>query len=183
MDMRHDAPCGASEFVLETEKLALADKQVVATVGKLQIPNAASNVIPGEVVCSLDLRSADQQVLSEAFEKIGALCKAIGHRRGIDIGLKVLQATSPVDCDVRMNGLLARSIREEGYEVLSLVSGAGHDAVAVSPVSPVAMLFVRCYKGISHHPLENVEAEDITAATAICDNFIYQLTEIWRYQP
>ena len=184
MDMRKDALCGASEFVLEIEKLALADKHVLtATVGKLQIPNAASNVIPGEVVCSLDLRSADQRVLSEAYKEIGILCAAIGHRRGIDIGLHVQQATPPVDCDVRMNGLLAQSIREAGYEVLSLVSGAGHDAVAVSAVSPVAMLFVRCYKGISHNPLEDVEAEDITAAIGICDNFIHQLTEIWRYQP
>ena len=184
MDMRKDALCGASEFVLEIEKLALADKQVlVATVGKLQIPGAASNVIPGEVVCSLDLRSADRQVLSAAFEEIGVLCRAIGHRRGIEIGLKVQQATQPIDCDTRMNGLLARSIREAGYEVLSLVSGAGHDAVAVSAVSPVAMLFVRCYKGISHNPQEDVEAEDITAAIGICDNFIHQLTEIWRYQP
>ena len=55
MDMRNDALCAAAECVLLIERFALANKQnVVATVGKLNVVNAASNVIPGEVVCSLD---------------------------------------------------------------------------------------------------------------------------------
>jgi allantoate deiminase len=62
------------------------------------------------------------------------------------------------------------------------VSGAGHDAVAVSAVSPVAMLFVRCYKGISHHPLEDVETEDIAAVIVLSDKFIQQLIATWKYQ-
>jgi allantoate deiminase len=77
-----------------------------------------------------------------------------------------------------MNGLLHRSIREAGYEALSLVSGAGHDAVPVSAIAPVAMLFVRCFKGISHNPLEGVEQEDIAAAISVADNFIDQLAAI-----
>ena len=184
MDMRADALCAAAEFVLELEKLAVsAHHELVATAGKLQVLNAASNVIPGEVVASLDLRSADEQVLASAYDEIVGLCEGIGHRRGVTVIPKVMQASLPVVCDGRMNELLSHAIRESGYEVLTLVSGAGHDAVAVAAVAPVAMLFVRCYRGISHNPLENVEAEDITAAIAVCDNFIQQLTEIWRYQP
>jgi acetylornithine deacetylase/succinyl-diaminopimelate desuccinylase-like protein len=37
------------------------------------------------------------------------------------------------------------------------------------------MLFVRCFKGISHNPLEDVELKDIAAAIKVSDNFIYQL--------
>ncbi len=65
-----------------------------------------------------------------------------------------------------------------GYESLQLISGAGHDAVAISAVSPVCMLFVRCFKGISHNPLEAVEKNDLAAALAVAESFIFKLAEI-----
>lgn len=183
MELRKDALCGAAEFIVALEKLALeARHELVATVGKLEVRGAASNVIPGEVVCSVDLRSADGQVLSLSHEKIRALCAEIGERRNIAIDWKVLQVSAPVACDATLNELMARSIREAGYEPLFLVSGAGHDAVPISAVSPVSMLFVRCTKGISHHPLENVEIEDLAAVITISDNFIQQLIATWKYQ-
>jgi acetylornithine deacetylase/succinyl-diaminopimelate desuccinylase-like protein len=80
-----------------------------------------------------------------------------------------------------MNHLLAQSVQQAGYEVINLVSGAGHDAVAIAPVSPVAMLFVRCFKGISHNPLENVEPKDIAAAVDVSATFIQKL--IQKYNP
>ena len=183
MEGRKDALCGAAEFVVELEKLAFeARHELVATVGKLQVLNPASNVVPGEVVCSVDIRSADGQVLSRSHEKIRALCMEIGKRRDIRVDWKVLQVSDPVQCDAEMSALLLSSVREAGYEPLSLVSGAGHDAVPVSAVSPVAMLFVRCAGGISHHPLEHVETADIAAVIAISDKFIQQLIATWKYQ-
>ncbi|HTI93524.1 MAG TPA: M20 family metallo-hydrolase, partial [Puia sp.] len=164
MEMRQDALCGAAEFVLAAEEMAGAECGLVATVGKLQVKGAASNVIPGEVVCSLDMRSADEAVLSRGHERLRALCLEIGLRRGLTIDWNVVQVSSPVSCDTRMRELLGTCIRAEGYEVLELVSGAGHDAVPVSVVSPVCMLFVRCFKGISHNPLEDVEEKDLEAA-------------------
>lgn len=175
MNMRNDALCCAAEFVLETEKLALAREKIVATVGKLNITNAASNVIPGEVVCSVDIRSADEQVLSSAYEALQTLCKTICEKRDIDYHWNLIQSTKPVACNQQLNNLLAQSIKDANFQVIELVSGAGHDAVPISEVSPVTMLFVRCYKGISHHPLENVEQEDIAAAIKVSDNFINHL--------
>ena len=87
----------------------------------------------------------------------------------------MVQQGKPVACDKNMNKLLAQSIAESGYEVVEMVSGAGHDAVPVSEVSPISMLFVRCYKGISHNPAENVELTDIAAAIKVSDNFIRRL--------
>ena len=43
--------------------------------------------------------------------------------------------------------------------------------------APVAMLFVKCFKVISHNPLEKVEIKDIAAALEISDNFIQQLIQ------
>ena len=175
MHLRNDALCCAAEFVLETEKLALAKEKLVATIGKLNITNAASNVIPGEVVCSVDIRSADEQVLSSSYEALQAICKNICQKRNVDHHWNAIQGTKPVACDQQLNMLLAQSIKDAKFEVVELVSGAGHDAVPISEVSPVSMLFVRCYKGISHNPLEDVAKEDIAAAIEVSDNFINHL--------
>ena len=179
MPLRADALCGAAEFVLGLESLAMgAEGRLVATVGRLQILNAAGNVIPGEVSCSVDIRSADAATLTGAYEQTRTLCKEIGARRDLRTDWHVLLRSPSVPCDPAMSQLLHRSIRDAGYEALSLVSGAGHDAVPISAVSPVCMLFVRCFKGISHNPLENVERDDLAAAIRVADNFINQLAAI-----
>lgn len=176
MDKRKDALCCAAEFIVETEKFAVVHKnKIVATIGKLNITNAAGNVIPGEVVCSLDVRSDDENVLAFSYQELYKICGRVCTDRSISFAWDLVQETKPVNCDTEMNQFLAKSIKDAGYECVSLVSGAGHDAVPISSVSPVAMLFVRCYEGISHNPKENVECKDIEAALRISENFIYQL--------
>lgn len=176
MQMRNDALCAAAEFILEVERFAGSHmQQVLATVGTLHIAHAASNVIPGEVSCTLDLRSANQAVLTSCFTYLGQLGEAICQRRKISFLWEPVQETNPVKADANLNRLLAQSVQQAGYDVINLISGAGHDAVAVAPVSPVTMLFVRCFKGISHNPLENVELNDIAAAVEVSANFIQSL--------
>jgi len=176
MDMRKDALACAAEFIVETEKIARANKeQIVATIGKTHIINAASNVIPGEVICSLDVRSADEKKLAVVYEEIKTKAEDICRKRNILLEWNLIQQHKPVKCDKSMTVLMEQSVTDAGYDVVKLVSGAGHDAVPISEVSPVAMLFVKCFKGISHNPAENVEAEDIAAAIKVSDNFILQL--------
>lgn len=178
MHMRNDALCAASEFVLEVERFAASHmQQVVGTIGTLHIAHAASNVIPGEVTCTLDLRSPNQHVLNSCYSYLEQLGSAICKRRKISFNWQLVQESKPVNCDANTNRLLANAIRQSGYEVINLVSGAGHDAVAISAVSPVTMLFVRCFKGISHNPLENVELQDLAAAVDVSAAFINSLIQ------
>ena len=75
MDMRNDALTCAAEFIGETEKFVIQNKaDTVATIGKLDVINAASNVIPGKVVCSLDLRSPDENKLASAYNYLKDIC-------------------------------------------------------------------------------------------------------------
>ena len=182
MDMRKDALCGVAEFILNVEAFANENRRnMVATVGKVYITNAAGNVIPGEVSCTLDLRSDDEGILVSSHEHLRDICKKICDERELFFQWNLVQQSGPVECDKEMNRLLALSIQDAGYDCISLTSGAGHDAVAVSRVAPVAMLFVRCFEGISHHPAENVESKDIEAAILISDLFIQYL--IKKYNP
>ena len=176
MAMRQDALCAAAEFVLIAEQFALTHGQgLVATVGKLSLSNAASNVIPGEVTCSLDLRSPAADQLAAAYEALKSYTEAIASQRHVALNWTLIQQTAPVDCDLGLNDMLAEAIADAGHEVVALVSGAGHDAVPISAVAPATMMFIRCYKGISHNPLENVELADLAAALEVADRFLHLL--------
>ena len=173
MDMRQDALCAAAEFILIAEQFALTHgRGLVATVGKLGLSHAASNVIPGEVTCSLDLRSADATQLAEAYAALKTYTEAIASQRNVQLHWDLIQETAPAACDAGLNETLAEAIADAGHEVVALVSGAGHDAVPISAVAPVTMMFIRCFKGISHNQLEDVELADVAAALEVADRFI-----------
>ncbi len=67
---------------------------------------------------------------------------------------------------------LEASVARCGHRVFRLPSGAGHDAMAVAELCPMAMLFVRCGGGISHNPNETVTAEDVDAAARVFLDFL-----------
>lgn len=178
MGKRQDALAAAAEMIYAIEQYGLNNKEeILATVGKIEVPNAATNVIAGEVNFSLDLRSADSEILSQACEYLQYNVEGIAKKRGVILNWQPVQETLPVICDQALSDLLITSMTSAGYKAMRLVSGAGHDAVAISAVAPVSMLFVRCYKGISHNPLEDVEIKDIAAAIQVSENFIGLLSE------
>ncbi|MEO5501904.1 MAG: M20 family metallo-hydrolase [Ginsengibacter sp.] len=181
MQMRSDALCAASEFVLEVENYALHEKRnIIGTVGILDVENSAMNVIPGKVFCSLDIRSSDYNDLNKAYETLSKACEEICRKRNVYPEWKLILDAPPILCDSLLTEILQESLKENSIEAINLVSGAGHDAVVVSKVAPVSMLFVKCYKGISHNPLENVEIMDIAAALETTDTFMINLAERWK---
>jgi len=176
MAIRNDALTCAAEFVLAAEKLGKENKdRLVVTVGKLDIDGSASNVIPGKVLCSLDVRSPDERYLDIAYQQLKDSCTKICSERKIQLNWNLVQQTKPVVCDSGLNVLLKQAINKSNIELIELVSGAGHDAVPISAVAPVSMLFVRCFEGISHNPLENAELADVAAAIEVSDRFLEEL--------
>lgn len=47
--------------------------------------------------------------------------------------------------------------------------------MALSDLTDVAMLFVRCRGGISHHPAESVATEDVAVAIEVLERFLMLL--------
>ena len=58
------------------------------------------------------------------------------------------------------------AIRGLGITPLSMVSGAGHDAMIMAERVPATMIFLRSPGGISHHPEESVRPQDVENALA-----------------
>jgi allantoate deiminase len=170
MAARRDALCAAAEWVLAVEGYARSVDGLLATVGQLAARPGAPNVIPGTVEATLDVRHADDAVRERAVGVLSASAAELGAARGVDVGLQTRLVTPSVPVDPALTGLLERAIAGRGLEPVSLPSGAGHDAVMLSRLTGVAMLFVRCAGGLSHHPDESVSADDIAVAVdVVCD--------------
>jgi allantoate deiminase len=172
MALRHDALAAAAAFVVAVEAYAQAAPGLVATVGELRVEPGASNVIPGQVSLSLDVRHADDDVRLRACEMLRQQSEAESQRRGVTVRWEVVQEIEAIQCDDMLTGVLTRAVADNGYEPYMLASGAGHDAVAMAALAPVAMLFVRCEGGISHNPAESVEERDVAAALAVLHRFV-----------
>jgi allantoate deiminase len=177
MTNRRDALCAAAEFILTAEALALNEPGLVATVGQADVQPGASNVIPGSVTLSLDVRHQSDEVRQKACDKLHEQAQAICARRKVNLNWRRLQENQAVPCAEHLKVLLAQAIEQSGYPVIELPSGAGHDAVALSDLTSVAMLFVRCKDGISHNPAESVKAEDVAVAINVVSRFMDLLAD------
>ena len=164
--------CAGADFVLAVESYAKGCSGLVATVGQLAVEPGASNVIPGSVILSLDVRHDQDRARDEACRKIHAKAQAIAKKRGVRVERKIIQATKAVECDPGFVKMLERAVKKHQRKSVLLPSGAGHDAAAMAAITPVGMLFVRCKGGISHHPDEFASEKDIRVAIAVMNDFI-----------
>ncbi len=175
MELRHDAACALAEFVLAVEAAGRAEPGLVATVGRLAALPGAPNVIPGSALASLDVRHADDAVRAAAVDALRDRATAIGTARGVEVAWEPRMAAASVAMDPGLTGQLAAAVSATGVPEVRLASGAGHDAVALSELTGVAMLFVRCAGGVSHHPAESVDVADVAVALDVLDGFLRRL--------
>ncbi len=164
---RRDALVAAAHLVTRIEELAKAT-DCLATVGDIHVQPGAVNVIPGRAELTLDLRGRTDAGRDELWEQIAAAGREIARERGVTFEFAETHRAPSTACADRMKAAVATGIAESTGttpgEVLGLWSPAGHDGMAMDAVTDVGMLFVRCRDGISHHPDEHVEPEDVGAA-------------------
>ena len=178
MNLRRDALAGAAEFVLFVERFAAARRPLVATVGTIQVPSGAANVIPGETVLSLDVRHAQDAACRAALAKLVGQARTIARRRRLTVTWQPTLQHRATPCSPALTAQLARSVRAVQGKTISLVSGAGHDGVVMAALTPIAMLFVRCRDGLSHHPAEHAAPRDLAVALRVVVDFLLrQATE------
>jgi allantoate deiminase len=178
MELRRDAACALADFVLAVEAAGRSQPGLVATVGRLAVLPGAPNVIPGEAVASLDVRHADDAVRAAAVDALRERAGALAAGRGVELAWEERMATPAVPMDPVLTELLAAAVAGRGVPDVRLPSGAGHDAIALSELTGVAMLFVRCAGGVSHHPDESVEAADVAVALDVLQGFVRRLADV-----
>ncbi len=173
MALRRDAVAGMAEMVLAAEEVATAGPaDLVATVGVVEVPSGAANVIAGRSRFTLDVRAGDAAVRDRAAEDILRRFRGIAGRRDLGLSVRQVHDLPASPCDPALMDLLDAATAEAGHRPFRLVSGAGHDAMIMAALCPTAMLFLRCRGGVSHNPVEHVEPADAEAALAVMSGFI-----------
>ncbi|PWC16980.1 allantoate amidohydrolase [Brenneria roseae subsp. roseae] len=173
MAQRRDALAAAASWMVQAETLTKeSDPYLVATFGTLQCLPGAANVIPGEVRLTLDIRGPEDAILDTLLQRLLVLANEIARQRGCQFEAEEYYRIAATRCDPVLQQRLSEAVVQVQGRNLLLPSGAGHDAIAIAERWPVAMLFVRCRKGVSHHPDESVMTEDVALALRALGNMV-----------
>jgi allantoate deiminase len=168
MALRRDALTGAAECIGMIEEFCRTDESgLVGTVGYIEAKPGATNVIPGNVSFTIDIRAPTDMHRKRAVADIVRKIEAIAKRRQLVLQLDTTHENRTVLCAPWLKAQVAEAVTAEGYGVFELPSGAGHDGMAMIDVADVAMIFVRCRGGVSHHPDEHVETADADAGARV----------------
>lgn len=174
MHLRKDALVAAGNYVSWLDTYCKTTEDLVGVVGKLDIYPNSVNVIPGTAELTLELRSPHSGIRHQAREELQRrTAKLI--EAGFTVESELIYSLEEVTCDRELADKLESALVKEGLAPLKLFSGAGHDGLAMAYLCPVAMLFVRCHEGLSHHPDESVEIDDALLAKNILKRFIKEL--------
>lgn len=158
---RQDALVSAAHLIAEVQDYGQSIDGLRATVGYINCHPNVRNVIPGDVELSLDIRHAMDDVREIAVAALLETATRIANEDGVTVEVVDNQPQPAVQMSTVLSGLLSQAIEDAGHEPFDLLSGAGHDAVAMADSFPVAMLFVRHPGGVSHHPDERVDEADV----------------------
>jgi allantoate deiminase len=168
MASRRDALAGAAECICMVEEFCRTDEAgLVGTVGYIDAMPGATNVIPGRVSFTLDIRAPSDPHRKMAVADIVRRIEATAKRRNLGLQIDVTHENRTVPCAPWLKAQVASAVAAEGFGVFELPSGAGHDGMAMIDIADVAMIFVRCRGGISHNPAEHVEPADADAGARV----------------
>ena len=160
---RHDALLAAARYIDMVNRVVRSvPGRQVGTVGRIQPFPGATNVIPGKVVCSLELRDLDQATIDMLFARIEKEAKAIGAMNGTTFEFKEVHVNVPAPSDPRVRAVIADAASALHLSTRVMPSGAGHDAQAMAQLGPMGMIFIPSAGGVSHSPREFSTPEDVT---------------------
>ena len=149
---RNDALVAAAPFITLIRDVAIR-RGIVGTVGSLALYPNVSNVIPGQVELSFEIRSLDDAKLDRAAVEITAYVSSVGAE------MEELSNKAPVMSDRGLLDAVAAASDSLGLPYRELASGAGHDAMCMETICPEAMIFVPSRNGVSHSPDEYTAPE------------------------
>jgi len=158
MDLRKDAGLVASMINLRMHEMATSGnygQHMRATMGRVSpVPNRV-NIVPGKVVCTVDLRNPDDASMARAEADLANYFDELQQSHGVHIERRQTARTDSVTFDAKVVAQVGQQMQALGYRHEPLQSGAGHDAQEMASLCATAMIFVPGqYEGISHNPRE-----------------------------
>lgn len=158
---RADALCAASDLVLAVEHAANDIGNSVGTVGRLVVEPNQTNIVPGHVTMRIDVRSVDDARVKKMEERIRDAAATVVQGRNVRISIEPIETRAAVAMNERLRAIIKDVCTPLDAKAANIASGAGHDAMCVAHVAPVAMIFVPSIGGQSHVGTERTAPQDL----------------------
>ena len=172
MHMRKDPVPAAADFISALNRWALTKgTDLTCTIGNITIEPGKSNVIPARLKLTFDIRSGSQRLQEEARAKIEALLQQF---QGYTPKVVYACQDPPASMDRENVSALGRLAKDQKIAVMTMISGAGHDAQIIAEKIRTNMIFVPSEKGISHSPLEFTSIRKIEPGYRLMKAFLEQ---------
>lgn len=176
MDMRMDAVEAATKVASQIPDWArMQNDGTVGTVGFVKVSPNGINIVPEEMQFSIDIRSRNQASLSALMGKIIAALDASTTENGTSYTMVDKLIIKPLNLSTEMLDIMEDSCKTRGYSYKRMVSGAGHDALAIGQKVNTVMVFTPSKNGRSHCPVEWTEYTDVAKATTVIYDLIVDM--------
>ncbi len=155
MPERHNALLAAAKLIEAVQQVVTREPgRQVGTVGHLEVYPNATNVVPGLVKHSLELRDLSPEKLARLAEQIRRQAQQIARETKTEITIRHLENDPPAMANPQIQAQIEAAAAGLGLKTMRLPSGAGHDAQMMAKLGPMGMIFVPSVGGISHSPKE-----------------------------
>ncbi|TQR18736.1 Zn-dependent hydrolase [Psychrobacillus soli] len=180
MNMRNDALLGASQIALELEKIAINEQKygTVATVGVLDIQAGAMNVVPGEVEIKVDIRGTSLESRQRVLDHLNQTIELVKRNRQLEILSQEIISEEPVLLSTEITNTMEMICKEQDIPFKTMPSGAGHDAMNMVKLCPTGLIFVPSVNGLSHHPDEYTDHDDILIGIDVLEKIVIHYSKM-----
>ena len=162
-------------MVALTERMALEEGEpFVATVGRLEVKRGTSNVVPGEVEFTLDIRHTDEWKMDAFRARLLAEFEVIANAKRSSYRYDLNLNASPVAMDEGISAEIEAACDTHGFEIFGCQAGLGMMLSCSGRYARSAMIFVPSRAGISHSPEEFTEPADLVAGFQTLVHVLYQ---------
>lgn len=177
MHVRQDALVGAAGVIRLVDALCRETEELVGVVGKIENAPNGVNVIPQTTTLSIELRSPQDKVRRRAREQLLERIDTSLTASRLTFDHALTYEQSAVQCSEWLSRELEGAVQDSGITPRVLFSGAGHDGLAMQSLCDIGMLFLRCKEGVSHHPGEAINPQDLTTAVEVLANVCRRLAK------
>jgi N-carbamoyl-L-amino-acid hydrolase len=165
---RRDALVGAAEAILAIRRVGDAHgEEGRSNASWIKVFPNVRGTVAATVQMSCDVRHADPEVARAMAADLHAAIDDASRRTGIAITLEPFHQFGPIHFDTSLVELLRHTARRRGYDCQDMLTVAGHDAIAMVPVAPTAMIFVPSAAGLSHNEREYTDPAACAAGTDV----------------
>jgi N-carbamoyl-L-amino-acid hydrolase len=143
------------------------------TIGQMDVVPNAMAVIPGYVAFTIDFRHPDEVTLRNLGDQIEGVAQA--NAGECDVKVTELRQARPVHFEGIVPETILAATERLGYPHMHIPSGAGHDARYIAEIASTGMIFIPCWRGVSHNEAENATPHDLLAGTRVLANTLVAL--------